>query len=439
MRKNKMKCLGILFLSMGLSLSLMSGCNNQSQEGQQEQEVYKGTIDVWSWNDELITSGIIDAFNEQYPDVNVNLITIPNDNNAYSTKLVATLLSGVCPPDVYLAEAANVKRFCNLGYYENLSEGPYNAEDMANNMIPYTIDLGRNDADHSIRALTWQATPGGYFYKRSLAKKYLGTDDPGEIQKYMSSMESFLELGEKIKEASNGATHLLANYSELVYVILGSREKGWVEDGKLVIDSKMLEYIDLASEIRSRGLDINASQWTPQWTEAMGDDSVFGFMLPTWGVANVLEANAPETKGDWAFVQAPTAYYWGGTWLGMYKDSDEKDLSWLFIKFITSNTEFMSQYAYDTGDFVNNLEVQELVSSSEEGNNAFVGGQNLYKAYSDLVGSVDGSTITQYDEVCNSKWNDTVDLYITGKISKEEVIPHFKELVKKEFKNLIVE
>lgn len=438
MRRKKIRRLISSFLVTTLLLLVGTGCN---QKGQNElaEESYKGTIDVWAWNDELLTSGIIDAFNAVYPDVEVNLITIPNDNNAYSTKLVATLLSGVCPPDVYLAESASVKRLCNLGYYEDLSAEPYNAEELTSSMIPYTVDLGRNDEDHTIRALTWQATPGGYFYKRSLAKKYLGTDEPSEVQKYMTSMESFLELGEKLKEASGGATHLLASYSELVYVILGSRQTGWVKDGKLVIDPKMVEYIDLAEKVRNQGLDINASQWTPQWTQAMGNDSVFGFMLPTWGVANVLQANAPETEGDWGFVKAPTAYYWGGTWVGMYKDSDQKDLSWLFIKFITSNTEFMNQYAYETGDFVNNSEVQESVASSEEGNNKFVGGQNLYQAYSSLVGEIDGSTITQYDEVCNSRWNDAVELYISGKIKKEEVIPRFKQFVKAEFKNLEVE
>ena len=428
-----------IFLAGLMSFSILTGCGSSKVTQTEETKSYKGTIDVWSWNDELITSGIVEAFNKVYPDVNINLITIPNDNNGYTTKLEATLFSGVCAPDVYLAESASVKRFCNLGYYEDLSQEPYNAEALAEKMIPYTVDLGRDDSDHSIRALTWQATPGGYFYRRSLAKKYLGTDDPAEIQKYMGSMEDFLELGEKIKEASDGQTHLLARYSELAYVILGSRSTGWVKDGKLVIDPKMMEYIDLASEIRNRGLDINASQWTPQWTEAMSQDSVFGFMLPTWGVGSVLEANAPDTKGDWGFVKAPTAYYWGGSWIGMYKESDQKELSWLFIKFITTNQDFLTQYAYDRGDFVNNTDIQSQISNDEKGKNEFVGGQNLYKAYSELVGSIDGSTITAYDEACNSLWADTLDLYITGKIPKEQVVPHFKQLVKEEFDSLIVE
>ena len=160
---------------------------------------YKGTIDVWSWNDELLTSGMIDEFNEKYPDIEINLITIPNDNNAYSTKLISTLRSGVCPPDVYLAESANIKKLSNMNYYEDLSKEPYNAEELTDKMVPYTVELGKNDKDNSIRALTWQATPGGFFYRRSLAKEYLGTDDPEQVSAMMTNMDDFIALGEQLK------------------------------------------------------------------------------------------------------------------------------------------------------------------------------------------------------------------------------------------------
>lgn len=399
---------------------------------------YKGTIDVWSWNDELLTSGMIDEFNEKYPDIEINLITIPNDNNAYSTKLIATLRSGVCPPDVYLAEAANIKKLSNMNYYEDLSKEPYNAEELTDKMVPYTVELGKNDKDNSIRALTWQATPGGFFYRRSLAKEYLGTDDPEQVSAMMTNMDDFIALGQHLKEKSNGQVNLLANYSELLYVVLGSRQEGWVKDNKLVIDPAMMEYMNLASRIRSEGLDINAKQWTPSWTEAMSNGSVFGFMLPTWGVNNVLEANAPETSGDWAFIKAPTPYYWGGSWIGIYKDSKNKELSWLFVKFITTNEEFLNKYAISSGDYVNNVDVQEKISNSSDGNNKFLGGQNAYKSYTDLVGDINGDTLTQYDEKINSLWSDNVELYITGKLNKEAAITKFKEDVQKQFPNLEV-
>lgn len=439
MKKINIKKYISVVLSLCLSISLLLGCNKNQETISNTDDTYSGEITIWSWNEELLTSGIIDKFNEKYPDININLITIPNDNNAYLTKLISTLRSGVNAPDIYLAESASVKKLCNMNYYEDLSQEPYNADKLTEKMVPYTVNLGRNDKDNSIRALTWQATPGGYFYKRSLAKQYLGTDNPDEIQKMMTTMDDFLTMGEKIKESSNGQTSLLANYSELFYVVLANRSQGWVQNGKLIIDPVMLNYIDLAEQIRSRGLDINAKQWTPKWTESMTTTDVFGFMLPTWGLSNTLQSNAPNTSGDWAFVEAPTPYYWGGTWVGMYKNSRNKDLSWLFIKFLTTDTDFLYQYAKDSGDYVNNTDVQNEISNSSEGENEFLNKQNVYKAYTNLVGDINADIFTEYDEIINSKWEDTLDSYMNGEIPKDQIIPNFKQAVKAEYPSIEVE
>lgn len=439
MKKINIKKYISVVLSLCLSTSLLLGCNKNQGTISNTDDTYSGEITIWSWNEELLTSGIIDRFNEKYPNININLITIPNDNNAYLTKLTSTLRSGVNAPDIYLSESANVKKLCNMNYYEDLSQEPYNADKLTEKMVPYTVNLGRNDKDNSIRALTWQATPGGYFYKRSLAKQYLGTDNPDEIQKMMTTMDDFLTMGEKIKESSNGQTSLLASYSELFYVVLANRSQGWVQNGKLTIDPVMLNYIDLAEQIRSRGLDINAKQWTPKWTESMTTTDVFGFMLPTWGLSNTLQSNAPNTSGDWAFVEAPSPYYWGGTWIGIYKNSKNKDLSWLFIKFLTTDTDFLHQYAKDSGDYVNNTDIQNEISNSSEGENEFLNRQNVYKSYTNLVGNINADICTEYDEIINSKWAGILDSYMNGEIPKDQIIPNFKQAVKTEYPSIEVE
>ena len=439
MKKINIKKYISVVLSLCLSTSLLLGCNKNQGTISNTDDTYSGEITIWSWNEELLTSGIVDRFNEKYPNININLITIPNDNNAYLTKLTSTLRSGVNAPDIYLSESANVKKLCNMNYYEDLSQEPYNADKLTEKMVPYTVNLGRNDKDNSIRALTWQATPGGYFYKRSLAKQYLGTDNPDEIQKMMTTMDDFLTMGEKIKESSNSQTSLLASYSELFYVVLANRSQGWVQNGKLTIDPVMLNYIDLAEQIRSRGLDINAKQWTPKWTESMTTTDVFGFMLPTWGLSNTLQSNAPNTSGDWAFVEAPSPYYWGGTWIGIYKNSKNKDLSWLFIKFLTTDTDFLHQYAKDSGDYVNNTDIQNEISNSSEGENEFLNGQNVYKSYTNMVGNINADIFTEYDEIINSKWADTLDSYMSGEIQKDQIIPNFKQAVKTAYPSIEVE
>lgn len=428
--KNVFKQVIMSILLITIAATFIS-CSDKSKNNNDKD--VEGSITVWSWNNELITSGIIDKFNKEYPNITVNLVTIPNDNNAYSIKLFSTLKSGIRTPDVFLSEAANVKRMCNTDYYENLSEGDYNLEEVTENMVPYTVDLGRNDSDGSLRALTWQATPGGFFYRKSLAKQYLGTDDPKEIQNMISTYDGLIATGKRLNEASNNKVKLLASYEELYNVISGSRSSGWVKDGKLVIDPEMYKYLDYAMEIKNNNLQLDAAQWTQKWTDSMAEGSVLGYMLPTWGVNAVLLANAPETKGDWTFVQAPTPYYWGGSWLGIYKGSKNKDLSYLFVKYVTTNSDFLKSHAKETGDFVNNTTVQNEISNSEDGNNDFVSGQNLYSSYLQLVPYIKGDTVTEYDEKIKALWYDNALLYISSRITRDEMINRFKTSVKEEF------
>jgi multiple sugar transport system substrate-binding protein len=219
--------------------SAFTGCSTNATNKEEKPVVadvkkeaadFKGTLNVWSFTDELKSSKMIEKFNKVYPNIEIKLTVIPMANNAYSTKLASVLSNGVGAPDVFLSEVSFVKRFANMDYYEDLSKAPYNAEELAKNMVEYTVDLGRNDTDKSIRALTFQAAPGGIFYKRSIAKEYLGTDDPDEISAMMTTMDDLIALGKTLKEKSNGKVKLLPGYAELSNIARGSRTEPWVVD-----------------------------------------------------------------------------------------------------------------------------------------------------------------------------------------------------------------
>jgi ABC-type glycerol-3-phosphate transport system substrate-binding protein len=141
--------------------------------------------------------------------------------------------------------------------------------------------------------------------------------------------------------------------------------------------------------------------------------------------------------GNYGFVQAPTPYFWGGTWMGVAKASTNKDLAWQFVKYVTTSTEFLT--AYSKNDFVNNTDIQATVSASADGNNAFLGGQNIYKPYTALVKNVNGDLITEYDDTINNAFNADVDLFVNGKIaSKDALMTKFKADVKSAYPDLNV-
>lgn len=451
------RCLSVI-LSAALLIGAAAGCAQQAPQqapssaapapqassgapassepgfGEKDPASYSGTLTVWAFTDEMKQSNFISEFNKVYPNVTVNYVVTPTDNNAYQTKLAAALTSGAGAPDVFLSEIGFLKSEVDTPYVENLSDAPYNAEELVKgHMADYAVDLGRNSSDNTIRALTWQATPGGIFYRRSLAKQYFGTDDPEQVSEMMNSFDKIIDMGATLNSKSGGKVKMLSTYKDLFNIANGSKSQPWVADDKLVIDQKLLDYADVAKKARDSKIDLNADSWSSPWSASMVDDTVFAYVLPSWGIG-VINSFAPKTEGDWGLAQAPVPYFNGGTWASIYGGSQNKELAWLFVKYITTDPDFLTYHCKTYSDYVNNLDVDEQFANSDDGNSAFCGGQNIFKTYNELLPKISGGKlVTKYDTSLNSAFQTDLDLYVNNKCSKDEFIQKFRQDVQAAF------
>ena len=60
----------------------------------------------------------------------------------------------------------------------------------------YTKDIV-TDSNGVLKGVSWQGCPGVLFYNREAAKEVLGSDDPAEVQKYVSDWDTFNATAEK--------------------------------------------------------------------------------------------------------------------------------------------------------------------------------------------------------------------------------------------------
>ena len=143
------------------------GGENKTGGGEKAKDLSGKLIFAHFNNDEA--SALVDAFKAKYPNVEIEVQITDRANDAYVTTVTSDIRAGN-PPDVFAAEAADVKRLVNYeGGYEDLSDAPYNAEDLKTKLLPYTIEIGRSD-DGKIRLIT-SGTLAAIGYKRSLQEK----------------------------------------------------------------------------------------------------------------------------------------------------------------------------------------------------------------------------------------------------------------------------
>ncbi|MBL8089398.1 MAG: carbohydrate ABC transporter substrate-binding protein [Anaerolineales bacterium] len=422
----------------------------------------KQVLKVWSFTNEILTMAV--AFEGQNPDVDVQFTMIPMDAGEYQTKIKAAIGTADVP-DVVALEAAFVKEWVEADFLADLGDLLPLAEELQT--YPSVVEVGTHEG--VTKAYSYQATPGAFFYRRSIATECLGTDDPAEVQALVNDIESFLEVAETIKQC-NPNYFTVGTSGELFNPFLANRAQPWIVDGALVIDPQVEAYIDFAKLMRDNGYESQANQWSEGWFAGMNDSlvgadgqpkKVFSYFLPTWGLPYVLIPNSGDTGGDWAMINGPLAYQWGGTWVGAMADSKNLDLAKQFVAFVALNEENLTNWATGVytneylkaidptiadgqsqaaGDFVSSQVVVEKITSSFDGSPLYewLGGQNNYEAFSLAAPNVNGALLTGSDDAIQRALQSARDQYLNGEIDKATMWKQWLDVVRSEFPDLVI-
>lgn len=412
-----MKKLIVLFFSIILGVSLFA--QNKS-------------LSVWSFTDELQMM-IEKYYTPSHPNVEIKYSLTPTD--IFPDKLDDALLFSPNDPEIFALENYFVTKYIEQGenFLLDLTD-IYNEN--KDKIVPYIAEIGTHNG--RVYALSWQTCPGAIFYRRSLAKKFLGTDDPVEVQKYFNDWESFLKTARELKDKSFGRCSIVSGSGDLYRTFISSRKQPWIVNGKITVDSAMEKYMDLCKILNGEGLDAKISQWSEGWFAGMKDGlknedgksiRVFCYFLPTWGLHYTLKPNAGDTAGDWAMIQGPAPYYWGGTWLAANKNARNPALAKDFIKYICINADFQTSLAKDWGDMISNLNVINKIKDTYY--EPFLGGQNHYAEFSKSLKNIHDKTRQSTDQIVEELFAEAVKSYVDGSLSKEQSLTRFKQSVSK--------
>ena len=383
------------------------------------QSEYSGTITLWSWTDDPLYQ--IEAFQRAYPNVKVEFTQI---GEGYDIRMQTVVDSGIEGPDIFVADVKVVKNYTDNDAWENLSAPPYNVGSLTADVMPYTLEVA-SDLRGNVRALSWQATPGGFWYKRSLAREFFGTDNPDDISKMLSTWEGFLQFAETIRAKSVGRTATITNYKDLWGVASYSmRTTPWVVNGAFQMDPYVNQFFDICKIVYDNGYDAKLNPWTPPWLAAAADRSIMGYILPTWGLQYVIMGSAPNSMGDWGIASMPVSYFDGGTYMGIYQKSRQKELAWEFLKFVNLNEDYLKKYALDKSDFPSLNTVANSIAANYS--NPWCAGQNTFAFFQREAQKINASLVTQYDDPIREALMRAVELYVQGNLSKQAAIDSFK-------------
>lgn len=405
----------------------------------------KVTINLWTFTDEI--PNMTKKYIATHPDANVEFksTVIATTDGAYQPALDQALAGGgKDAPDIYAAESAFVLKYSQgdasdyAANYADLGLTDQLVKDAG--IAQYSVDIGSKDGQ--LKALGYQATGGGFIYRRSIAKDVFGTDDPKAIQNEVGpGWEKYFAAADKLKAKGYA---IVSGDGDIWHPIENSSDTGWIVDGKLHIDPKREQFLDYSKKLTDNGYSNGTQDWQEAWFADMsgtGAKPVFGFFGPAWLINYTMKDNVKDTAGDWAVTTPPTGFFWGGTWLLANKDVTKDDakkkavadfINWVTLD--TSDTGLQYNWANgtmtDDGKGTKDSVASSVVMSKSNGEVDLLGGQNMFEAFVPANENASGKNLTQYDESINLIWRDQVRAYAAGNKTRDAALKDFKQTVK---------
>lgn len=405
-------------------------------------------VNIYCWNTE---------FQERYEayaadlakkhGVEVKFSIVANENNAYQNNLDAALqaqadASDDDKVDIFLVEADYATKYTKSDFTLDIVNDIGLTEEQLSDQYQYTKDIVTVDGKQ--KGTTWQATPGLFAYRRSIAKEVFGTDDPTEIQALISDWDKFDEAAQKMKDAGY---YMLSGYDDTFRAFSNNVSAPWVNGTQIVVDPQIQAWIDQTEEYTEKGYNNKTTLWAPEWSADQGPDGkVFGFFYSTWGINFTLLGNALEDAegekavgngiyGDYAVCEGPAPYYWGGTWICAAQGTDNIPFIRDLMERLTCDADTMKQITLDTEDYTNNQAAMDEIANSTYASE-FLGGQNHIALFAEAAKKIDMSNISDYDQGLNETIQQCMHEYFEGNVDQETAWENFYTTVMEKYPEL---
>ena len=245
-----------------------------------------GVVNIYCWNTEF--KGIYEQYAADLAEshgVEVNFVVITNDYSAYQTNLDEMLAEQEQvidddKVDIFLIEADYASKYIKSDATLDVIKDIGLTEEDLSQQYQYTKDIVTEEG--ALKGVSWQATPGLFAYRRSIAKQVLGTDDPDQVQEKLKNWDSFDQVA---KQMYDSGYKMLSGYDDSFRTFSNNMSQPWVENNKIRIDDSMKRWVDQTKTYTEKNYNNQTSLWSPGWSADQGPDGkVFGFFYSTWGI-----------------------------------------------------------------------------------------------------------------------------------------------------------
>ena len=290
----------------------------------------KGEFVLWTWEPEHPTA--LEAFYKKYPGIKMKRVEVAAED--VPKKLQTTIASGGELPDVIRIERAQKAKIFDMDILENLEAAPYNA-DLS---VLFDYDIAAFSNNGYLVAIPDDMSVSGIAYIKDLAREYLGTDNPEELEKMLPDWDAFIAKGQEVVQKSGGKVLMFSSLGTVWDILKGQRPEPFFE-GDTMNTAVVRERVARLVQFRDSGIVGKLEQWSPAWNAAHATSDYMFTVSPVWMPQYVIDPNDPADD-RWALMVAPEGgFIRGGSSHGIPKGAKNAELAWKWIEFTSMSQE----------------------------------------------------------------------------------------------------
>lgn len=297
----------------------------------------KGYIEVGGWpsGDDAFKAAM-DGFNEKYPNIEVELIF--TDTTAHHQSLQTSLAAGSGAPDVAMVEGAYIAQYRNSTALADLNQ--FGVQAYKDDFGPFKWNQAISDDGTRMVALPWDLGPTLFYYRTDVFAEVGLPTDPAEVSELMSTWEGVLKVAEAVSIPGQRWFLPSAAYP---YQWLFINRDYYDENLNLVLEREGdIDCLNACLEIRKNGWDMNVDMWSGEAYAAYEAGTCVCVAAGSWFSGFFKTDIDPDGAGHWGAIELPAgmpATNWGGSFLVIPEQSENKEAAWAFVEYMLCTSE----------------------------------------------------------------------------------------------------
>ncbi|HEY5585217.1 MAG TPA: extracellular solute-binding protein [Ruminiclostridium sp.] len=292
----------------------------------------KTVISMWGWETYEQQKEEFDKFSELNPNLKVEMTIIKQSD--MPVRVQTALASGTQMPDIAWLEMSVRGKLLSLDCWDDLTKTPYNIDTSL--LVPSMLPLATNEKGEFV-GLDDGPSMAGIAFKRDLAKQYLGSDDPVEVQKMFPTWDAFIQKGKEVKEKSGGKIFMLPSLGDILVMARGQNNIPYAVGDTLNLKESLGPAFQLCIDMKTAGIVDTIAMDSPAYNASIAEKNHMFLPAPYWGPRWIIDLNDPDNKNMWGLMVPPGGGYpYGGTsWsipkTALHKEEAIKLLKWLYL------------------------------------------------------------------------------------------------------------